>query len=339
MSTKTKLKLFGTLIFSIIVLFSIYLVRPKPIPNKLQTQNPSVSWSLVLTGDIIPSRSVNYQMVGHNDFDWALQNIQPILKQADLTYINLEAPLLQNCPVTNEGLVFCGDYRFAKSLEESGVDVANLANNHSLNHGWEGLAETEKWLNQANIQTTGFSSLLQDKNQSKLAILKKERIRIGFLGFNAIEQKLNLEQVKKQIKVAKRKVNILIVAAHWGEEYTPNPQPDPFNNQDPRIIGRKIIDWGANVVVGNHPHWIQTIEWYKGKPIFYALGNTVFDQEWSLETKRGILVKLHFENKKIIRERLEIIPIGIKNYGQAYLLPDPERQTVIDRLSVSADLR
>src|SRR3989344_3128166 len=90
--------------------------------NNFPSSKPPTFWSLLLTGDIIPARAVNAQMVKKNDFSWPLVNIAPVLKDADVTLINLEAPLLKDCPVTQEGMKFCGDARFAASLADSGVD-------------------------------------------------------------------------------------------------------------------------------------------------------------------------------------------------------------------------
>src|SRR3989344_9121197 len=114
------------------------------------------SWTLLITGDVIPARVVNQKMVAKNDFRWPLTNFFEILQNADLTLINLESPLLTNCPVTNEGMKFCGDARFAASLAEAGGDVVNLANNHTLNYGWEGLGETQEPLQRVRIETMGF---------------------------------------------------------------------------------------------------------------------------------------------------------------------------------------
>ena len=105
--------------------------------GKFRTQK----WTLVATGDVIPARSVNYQMTVRNDFSWSIAGIADLLKSGDITLINLESPLIPDCPLTNEGMVFCGDQKFIESLTLAGVDVANLANNHSLNQGFEGLRD------------------------------------------------------------------------------------------------------------------------------------------------------------------------------------------------------
>lgn len=123
-------------------------------------------WTLIATSDIIPARSVNFQMTKRNDFNWPIRDIASLLKSADITLINLESPLIPHCPLTNSGMTFCGDQRFAAALQTAGVDVANLANNHVLNYGWEGVGETEQILQSHGIETTGLTTEGQCTNQS-----------------------------------------------------------------------------------------------------------------------------------------------------------------------------
>jgi len=329
------------------------------------------SWTLLITGDVIPARVVNQKMVAKNDFRWPLTNFFELLQKADLTLINLESPLLTDCPVTNEGMKFCGDARFATSLHDAGVDVANLANNHTLNYGWEGLKETQAELGKVGIATTGFSYSVVHNAPSPPLILRGgtpslsvregwgelfncegdiycssfitklvNGVSIGFLGYNAVGQQVDRELIKKQIATADPLVDVLVVSVHWGKEYTREPDTDSIAVDDPKNLGKLFIDWGADVVVGNHPHWYQPFDFAQGrdgkdKIIFYALGNFIFDQEWSPETKVGYLAKLQFSGKEIIKDELEIIPIGIKDYGQAFLLEGQEKEEVLHNLKMN----
>lgn len=97
---------------------------------------------LIATGDVIPARSVNYQIVTRKNFNWPYENIADFLKSADITFINLETPLINNCPLTQEGMIFCGDSKNVEGLVYSGVDVVSLANNHAANYGEKAVLET-----------------------------------------------------------------------------------------------------------------------------------------------------------------------------------------------------
>ncbi len=287
------------------------------------------SWTLVATGDIIPARSVNYQMTMRQDFLWPVRDIAPLLKSADLTLINLESPLIPNCPLANSGMIFCGDQRFVDTLTFAGVDVASLANNHLLNQGWEGVKQTEELLDKHGIDTTGLTAEGECSKQeyfcSKKSIKVIKGMKIGFVGYTIVGKKVDEEALASDIALLNPKVDVLVASFHWGREYTRMPIGEP---DDPRLIGRLAIDNGADIIIGNHPHWTQGMEYYRDKPIFYALGNTIFDQEWSKETKEGILVELHFKGKKL--ENTIIHPLRISDYGHATLLIGNEKEEILE---------
>ncbi|OGG29193.1 hypothetical protein A2973_03620 [Candidatus Gottesmanbacteria bacterium RIFCSPLOWO2_01_FULL_49_10] len=286
-------------------------------------------WTLVATGDVIPARSVNYQMTTRKDFLWPIRDIAPLLAYADLTLINLESPLVPKCPLTNTGMVFCGDQRFVEALSFAGVDIANLANNHILNHGWEGVRETEYSLSKPGIETTGpiteGACAYQAYFCSKKVIKTVKGMKIGFAGYTIVGKKVDEEVLTSDIAQLDSQVDVLIVSFHWGREYSRLPVGEP---DDPRVIGRLSVDSGADVVIGNHPHWIQGMEYYREKPIFYALGNTIFDQEWSKETKEGIITEFRFRGTNITD--ITIHPLRITGYGRAQLLNGKEKEEILE---------
>lgn len=264
---------------------------------------------LKFTGDNIPARSVNFLTTKSGDFTWAYKNIADDLKDADLTIVNLEAPLIKDCPLTNEGFTFCGDARNVAGLSLAGIDVVGMANNHAGNYGREGLSETIKNLDSVEILSSGME-------ERQIAYKKIHNTQFAFLAFDAIsysgagvlEAKEDL--MKKLILEAKTQADFVVVQMHWGTEYTRNP------NEYQKRMGRFLIDNGVDLVVGNHPHWVQDYEIYNGKYIFYALGNFIFDQEWSQKTKEGVIAKVTIQDKKVLN--VEFIPVEIKNYGQVF---------------------
>jgi len=266
--------------------------------------------TLITTGDVIPARSVNFQMTKRNDFTWPFEKTYEYLKSADITLINLEAPLIKNCPVTNAGMVFCGSQRFIEGLKLAGIDAANLANNHSLNYGIEGLNQTIELLEENQI----FSS------KEQLVIKKIKNVNFGFLGFDFLASP-NQSEVLQSIKESDKKVDLLIVSSHWGTEYT--HIPSTFQKE----LAYQIIDEGADIIVGNHPHWIQPVEIYKGKPIIYAHGNFIFDQEWSEKTKLGVIAKFTIFDKRVVD--IEFKPLKIVNFGQPYWLERKEKENIL----------
>lgn len=286
-------------------------------------------WTFMATGDVIPARSVNYQMTARGDFLWSIRAIAPLLASADVTLINLESPLIKQCPLTNTGMVFCGDQRFVEALNLAGVDVVNLANNHMLNYGWEGVGETENLLRDHAIETTGITTQGTCAHQtyfcSKNVIKNIRGIKIGFIGYTIVGKKVDEEALTSDIAALDSQVDVLIVSFHWGGEYSRLPVAAPDN---PRLIGRLAIDHGADIVIGHHPHWIQGMEYYQGKPILYALGSTIFDQEWSKETKEGIIAEVRFKGVNV--QEIVIHPLKITDYGRAELLDGKEKEEVLD---------
>lgn len=276
--------------------------------------------TIIATGDVIPARSVNFQTLQHGDFHWPFKNVYELTKDADITFINLETPLLHNCPVTNEGMSFCGDARHVQGLLFAGVDIASLANNHAGNHGKAGVDETIEILKKNGIDVTGIEGPLYKKIKG---------IRFAFLGYNDIE-KNNLVstaeevKIKREIAESKKNADVVIVTYHWGAEY--QDQPDERQKE----LGRMTIDAGADLVIGNHPHWIQPIEIYKGKLITYAHGNFIFDQEWSQKTKEGVLGRYTFNGKDLVD--IKYLPLEIRNFGQPIFLEGEKKQKILEEM-------
>lgn len=275
------------------------------------------------TGDIIPARSVNTQVMKYNNPLWPYEKVIPILKskKTDVMFINLETPLIKGCPATVDGMVFCGDTKNIDGLLAIGVNVANIANNHAGNYGIDGVTETKALLNNADIAVTGVDGPLYKDVRG---------ITFAFLGYNDITKpqpgitNANDAVIRKEIVDAKRHADIVIVTFHWGGEY--RAQPD----DDQKRLGHLSIDSGADVVIGNHPHWIQPIEFYKGKLITYAHGNFIFDQMWSQKTKEGVIGRYTFYDKQLID--VEYLPLQIQNYGQAEFLEGEKSRSILEEM-------
>jgi len=274
---------------------------------------------LIASGDVIPARSVNFQALQRKDFRWPYLKVFDVLKNADITFVNLETPLIDSCPVTQEGMIFCGSDKNIEGLTFSGIDVASLANNHAGNYGLEAINYTATLLRNNNILVTGQNG----------PVYKDVRgLTFAFLGYNDIGYKqagiswADEAKIQTEIAEARRKSDVVVVTFHWGIEYQSQP------NERQKFLGHLAIDSGADLVIGNHPHWVQPIEIYKDKLITYAHGNFVFDQEWSLKTKQGVVGKYTFYDNKLID--VEYLPILIENYGQPHFLTGNEKNIILD---------
>lgn len=276
-----------------------------PLPLNL---DPSRLRTVIVTGDAIPAREVNVQATRRNDFLWPFRPTADYVKNADITYVNLETPLFAGCKLDDNGFRFCGDARFVAGLQAIGTKVVNVANNHFSNYGAQGTVATVDLLTKAGIAVSGLGAP---------AILDVKGLRFAFLGFNGVGLPIDREAVKAGIEHARAQADVVVVQFHWGKEYQRQPEPDPDvpTPDDPIAIGHLAIDDGADFVVGNHPHWYQGVEVYKGKLITYAHGNYVFDQMWSEETRRGVIGRYTFYDNRLVGA--EWRPIRIYDYGQA----------------------
>lgn len=282
--------------------------------------DPGKIITVIATGDVIPARSVNFQTVQRKNFTWPFEKTADVLKSADTTFINLETPLMKNCQLTQEGMKFCGSDKNIKGLLLAGVDVANFANNHSANYGKEGIDETKKLLEDNGILVTGLNG----------AVIKEIKgTKFAFLGYSDIEKTSLVsisgeEKIKAEVAVARENADVVIVQYHWGTEYVTAPE------EHQRYLGKLAIDSGADLVIGNHPHWIKPVEIYNDKLITYGHGNFIFDQEWSQKTKEGVIGKYIFSGSNLID--VEFLPIEIKDYGQPYFLEGERKQKILDEM-------
>ncbi|HZT44260.1 MAG TPA: CapA family protein [Chthonomonadaceae bacterium] len=169
----------------------------------------------------------------------------------------------------------------ALALRESGFTIVNLANNHAWDYGRAALLETVRRLHAAGVQTVGAGPNAAAAH--RLCILQKKGLRIGFLAYLGLLPALlpessnapclsmaSVEAIRSEVMAARPQVDVLIVSLHAGQE------GDPLPTARQKAFAEAAIDAGADLVIGHHPHVVQPLEMYKGKPICYSLGNFVF---------------------------------------------------------------
>ncbi len=298
-------------------------------PTYMVPNDPSQVRTLLVTGDVIPARGVDYFATQRHDFLWPFRPTAAYTKNADVTYINLETPIFAGCPVDpNSGFTFCGDARFADGLAYMGAKVVNLANNHTSNYGAQGITLTEQLLAQHNMLTSGLGPV---------AVVDVRGIKFGFIGFNGVGRAIDQVALKADIARARELSDIVVVQFHWGKEYERQPMPDRGvpTPDDPVAIGHEAIDWGADIVIGNHPHWYQGVEIYHGKLITYAHGNFVFDQMWSEETREGVIGTYTFYGTRLVAATWKAY--RIYDYGQPVFMNPQDSATAMQTMEAASD--
>ncbi|MBQ6595794.1 MAG: CapA family protein [Clostridia bacterium] len=191
--------------------------------------------------------------------DWFLSNVRGIFASDDFTLVNLEGPLTTQTRYASKKYVMRGRPAYAAILSSSSVEVANLANNHTLDFGEQGYLDTQAALDGAGIGHCGGTAVFYGE---------KDGYTVGFLGFDQWNH--TGSQAVAAVRAVREKCDLIVVSMHWGEEY------HYVREGWQQKAGRALIDAGADLVIGTHPHVIQGIERYKGKYIVYSLGNFCF---------------------------------------------------------------
>ena len=197
-----------------------------------------------------------------------------------------------------------------------------------MQHGEDALLETISLLSKNGIKSIGIK---RKKSCEKTVIFEKEGLRVGFLSYCQTQQyNLNCQRVmlielpvmKNDIEKLRNKVDIVVVSLHWGDEFIDRPSPNQIK------LGRTLIDMGANVILGHHPHVLQGIEEYNGCIIAYSLGSFVFDL-WQHKIRESIILDLKLYSEKI---EVDLIPIFINEYWQPVILEGEEGNDILLRV-------
>lgn len=268
-------------------------VAPTPPPT------PQLQTVLLATGDVMLGRSVRTQTEKSGNPLYPFLFVKDLLQAADITVINLENPLIDPCPKSDTGLKFCAPTAAAQTLAQSGVDAANLANNHAKNYGQEGYQSTFAALRSYGIQPF-------DNQQP--AIIEKNGFKFGFWGLDLVSSTPNQEEILRRVNNLSSEVDVLVVSIHRGIEYAAAP------TEAEKLFLRSMVDAGADLIIGHHPHVIQEVEVYKNVPIAYSLGNFVFDQMWSEPTRHGVIAKFIFRGKQFVK--YDLFQIYMENFAQ-----------------------
>ena len=271
--------------------------------------------TLIFTGDIMLDRGVKSAIedYGQGDSRFPFLKISGELKRADVLFGNLESIISDKGTKKGSIYSFRADPKAINGLLYAGFDIVSVANNHIFDYGRVAMEDSLKRLKSAGIDYVGggfsykeaHSPVIKNVRGTEIAYLaytnKGSRLWSA-KGENSGICCLDKEDLGRDIFAAKKKSDILIVSMHFGDEYSGHP-----NNQQKRFA-RLAIDSGADLVIGHHPHVVQSIEKYKKGYIAYSLGNFIFDQAFSEETERGLLLEVLIENGKIKK----IIPKGIR---------------------------
>ena len=308
--------------------------------QKKKLPQTSEEVSLVAVGDISFSRGVERMVKKQKDLNYPFLKIRDYLKSADLVFGNLETPITEGPEIPDFEMVFRSNPGTEQTLKQAGFSVLSLANNHTPNFGEQGLKDTFNYLAEVGIKFVGAGNNEQEANQP--VYIETKGIKFAFLAYNDTDivpasyeaanshagtAFMRTEKMAEAVKEAKQKTDFVIISMHAGIEYTDKPNDSQVN------FAHAAIDAGADLVIGHHPHVVQTMEKYKGKYIFYSLGNFVFDQPQSQETKEGLAIKVYFAKDGI--NKISLLPVVMENLVQPRMTNQSEAEKILQRLKFS----
>ncbi len=298
--------------------------------------------SLIAVGDIMLSRNVAQKIKTRRDINYPFLKVRDQLKSADIVFANLENPITPGPDIKTGQMIFHATPGVEKALRDAGITIVSLANNHTPNFGQRGLVDTFRLLREAGIRYVGAGNNFEEAR--KHVTISTNGLRVAFLAYNdrdvvpasyqatakqAGTAFMDMAELQRAVKAAKQESDFVIVSMHSGTEYKKLP------NANQKKFAHAAIDAGAEMVIGHHPHVVQTMEEYKGKYIFYSLGNFIFDQMWSQDTREGIGLNIILTNAGV--EAITFLPLQIDDYSQPRWLSDgAQAQRILNRLQFPA---
>lgn len=277
------------------------------VQEEIPEEEPSKEITMVFSGDILLSSYVlnNYENSGINGV--ISEELLGEMQNADLTMVNEEFPFsTRGTQAQDKQFTFRVDPSYVKILQEMGIDVVTLANNHALDYGTQALSDSFQTLDDAGIAYVGAGDSRERAAEAYITELGGKTF--GFLAASRVipEVSWNIDNQQpgmlctydsvalcEAIKKAKENCDYVAVYVHWGIER--ENMPEDYQRQ----LGKAYIDAGADIVIGAHPHVLQGIEYYNGKPIVYSLGNYIFNQ--SIEKTMLLKVTVSPENETTLQ--------------------------------------
>lgn len=313
------------LLVSFILISASYACKMNGAGVESFTEKENKETVISVAGDIMLSRGVQPKLEKFG-YDYPYEQIKELFLTDDLTIVNLECPITEaENPVSKpSNLIFKADLENAEALKRNGIDCIDLANNHSMDYRADGLGETMDVLETVGIATVGAG---RNADDDFTQIFEINGLRIGVLAFtefstegffyNANEPcfdlvtEYNLDSVAKRIE--EFDCDFKIVYFHWGIEY------EGAHSDRQELFAHRAVESGANFVVGSHPHVLQDTEIYKGVPIYYSLGNFVFDRQVPFHTDETAVLQITVDEDGLAKT--EFIPCRIENCA---VVPDGE---------------
>jgi poly-gamma-glutamate synthesis protein (capsule biosynthesis protein) len=242
-----------------------------------------------------------------------------------------------------ETYVLVGDSRSAVAAAETGFDVMSVATNHIKNCGLTSCGDRAFLDTLDNLRRVSILPVGAGKNHAEAmqpVVVTINGTRFGIVSLGQIESMafagedrpgiaiLNKENLEAAIAEAKKVSDVVIAMPHWGPEDMAVP------NWLQRNLAQELVDAGADLVVGNHTHVVQALQELNGVPVFYGLGNFVFDQTWADDHQQGVILLVKFTGKEF--QGFELIPTHVDGDGRVHIAGEAEAAEIMERIEAAS---
>jgi len=302
-----------------------YFIKNNNFNNK-QTDD---IFKLLFFGDIMLDRHVR-EKINKDGFNYLLENFQmpEEWQKTDIQMANLEGAVTASGAhyKPEMSIDFAFDPKDVMQLKNYNFNFFDISNNHITDQGLQGFDETRNNLDELGFNYVGCADRKVDECSVKIINLQNKKV--AMLAYSMVYGSLDEEKILTQIKAVREKADLVIVNMHWGVEYESQARSNI------KSLAHNIVDAGADIIIGHHPHVVQEVEFYQGKPIFYSLGNFIFDQYFSRETQEGVAVGLTWQNDKI---KIDLFPY-YSEYSQVQLMTSEKKQKFLEWLTDISDI-
>lgn len=290
-------------------------------------------FNFLFFGDVMLDRNVK-KRINNSDLDHILKDFAGGEKRffigSDMISLNLEGAVTNNGDHYEPSVAydFAFDPNLVNKLHDYNFNFLNISNNHVTDQGKRGLEETYKNIDKLGFNYSGCADR-QSENCSKIITINGKKI--GTAGFSMVYGTFDMNNANEIIKNLKQNSDIVIINVHWGTEYT------HINGDLQKNVAHSFIDNGADMIIGHHPHVVQGIEIYKNKPIFYSLGNFIFDQYFSPDTQEGLSVGVSIDMNNKDNYKIYLFPF-ISSDNKLQFMSESQTNNFFDKFIKWSDL-
>lgn len=326
-----------------VVVLPTATAEPEPTATQtltIPTATQVSQTTLLFTGVIVPARCVQAAIDERGDPHYLYNEVREILTGADLSVGTLNATISDYPPHTGciPTYVLVGGSENADALDRAGFDVMSVATNHIKNCGLTNCGDRAFFDTLANLERVGIKTVGAGENHTEAmrpVVVELNGVRFGIVSLGQIESMafandvkpgiavLNDENLRAAITAARALSDVVIAMPHWG------PEDVPWPTYLQRELAHQLVEAGADLVVGNHTHVVQGTQVIDGVPVFYGLGNFVFDQ-WPRDHQQGVILMVHFNGTEYAG--YEFIPTHVDKDGTVHVADELEASEIIQRI-------